>query len=624
MKNFKTRFSTYRNTFRERFQNHVFESRDRILLLIKTLSVICSAIALGFLVYRYGFHVDAPIERVIFGTLDIIFFAFAIFFIFRVIYDSHWIDFLRKNWFEALLIAFVIFCGIINYILNFRITYYYFELLGFSNPELSNQHFLSIYMLLMIGLDLTRITTHLSEISYKPATTFLLSFVLLILMGAGLLMLPTMTPGKTSLDLIDAIFTSTSASCVTGLIVVDTATAFTLKGQIVILVLIQLGGIGMVSFATFFASFLTQGVGIKHQSIIQDYLSSESLVSATKLLRKVVLITLFIELLGTIGIYYAWDEELWEQSQQFEDVGQKIFFSFFHSVSAFCNGGFSLFSGGMADTNYKIDRMYNLHFIIVWIVVLGGLGYTTIEDIFSFRSIKERFVKPWKQWNVVTKINVYTTMTLLVIGTIGFLLLEIEKLTDRTIIQAFVTALFQSMTTRTAGFNTMDFEALNPATIMMCLVLMFIGASSGSTAGGIKITTFVLVFVAAVASIRRQERIVIANRTIPDELIRKAFAIFIFAIAYNILAIFLLLLVQEPSSPNDTKFILKIIFEQVSAFATVGISMNLTGELSFWGKVIIIMSMYLGRVGTLTLALALSNAVVTNSYRYPNAHVMVG
>ncbi len=598
----------------------MYESRDRILLLIKTLSVICSAIALGFLVYRYGFYVDAQIERIIFGTLDIIFFSFAIFFVFRVIYDAHWIDFLRKNWFEALLIAFILFFGILNYILNFRITYYYFELLGFTNPELSNQHFLSIYMLLMIGLDFT----HLSEISYKPATTFLLSFVLLILMGAALLMLPTMTPGTDSLAWIDALFTATSASCVTGLIVVDTATAFTLKGQIVILVLIQLGGIGMVSFATFFASFLTQGVGIKHQSIIQDYLSSESLVSATKLLRKVVLITLFIELLGTIAIYYSWDEELWEQHQQFETIGDKIFCSFFHSVSAFCNGGFSLFSGGMADANFKIDRMYNLHFVIICIVIFGGLGYTTIEDIFSFKNIKERFVKPWKKWNVVTKINVYTTIVLLSIGTIGFLLLEIEKLTDRTIIQAFVTALFQSMTTRTAGFNTMDFETLHPATIMMCLVLMFIGAASGSTAGGIKLTTFVLVFVAAVANIRRQERIVIANRTIPDELIRKAYSIFIFAIAYNILAIFLLLLVQEPASPKDTRFILKVIFEQVSAFATVGISMNFTYELNFWGKVIIIMSMYLGRVGTLTLALALSNAVVTNSYRYPNAHVMVG
>lgn len=624
MKNFNNLFLNNKNNFRERYQNHVYESRDRILLLIKTLSVISSAIALGLLVYRYGFYVDAAIERVIFGTLDIIFFSFAIFFTFRVIYDAHWIDFLRKNWFEAFLIAFVVFFGIINYILNFRITYYYFELLGFTNPDLSNQHFLSIYMLLMIGLDLTRITTHLSEINYKPATTFLLSFVLLILMGAGMLMLPTMTPGKSSLDLIDAVFTATSASCVTGLIVVDTATAFTLKGQIVILILIQLGGIGMVSFATFFATFLTQGVGIKHQSIIQDYLSSESLVSATKLLRKVVLITLFIEIIGAICIFYSWDEELWEQSQQFKTLGDKIFFSFFHSVSAFCNGGFSLYSGGMADVNYKIDRMYTLHFVIIWIVVFGGLGYTTIEDIFSLKNIKERFVKPWKKWNVVTKINVYTTIALLAIGTVGFLLLEIEKLTDRTIIQAFVTALFQSMTTRTAGFNTMDFETLHPATIMMCLVLMFIGAASGSTAGGIKITTFVVVFVAAVASIRRQERIVIARRTIPDELIRKAFAIFIFAIAYNIFAIFLLLLVQEPASPNDTKFILKVIFEQVSAFATVGISMNFTPQLSFWGKVIIISSMYLGRVGTLTLALALSNAVVTNSYRYPNAHVMVG
>jgi Trk-type K+ transport system membrane component len=389
------------------------------------------------------------------------------------------------------------------------------------------------------------------------------------------------------------------------------------------MILAQLGGIGMVTFATFFATFLTKGVGLKHQSIIQDHLSSESLNSAKDLLRKVIVYTLVIEAVGAVGIFFTWDEYLWDQEHQFASFGDKLFFSVFHSISAFCNAGFSLFSGGLDDADYSTGRMFNLHLVIIFIIILGGLGFTTLEDIFSWNRIKSRLSQPWRTYSISSKIVLKATFWLIFIGFVGFFMLEFYQLRDRTISEAIITALFQSVTTRTAGFNTMDFGALKDATVFMVLVLMFIGAASGSTAGGLKITTFVLTILGAIATIRRQERVMLYKRMIPDETIRKAFAIFMFAIAYNAIAIFLLVIVETPE-PDEKRFVLKIIFEQVSAFATVGLSMGYTGNLTFAGKVIIILSMYLGRVGTLTLAIALSNAVVSNSYRYPTAHVMVG
>jgi Trk-type K+ transport system membrane component len=362
---------------------------------------------------------------------------------------------------------------------------------------------------------------------------------------------------------------------------------------------------------------------LKHQSIIQDHLSSDSLNSAKDLLRKVIVYTAVIETIGAICIFFTWDEYFWDRNHQFESLGQKIFFSVFHSISAFCNAGFSLYSGGMCDTEYSTHRMFNLHLVISLIIVLGGIGFTTLEDIFSWKRIKSRLIQPWRTYSIGSKIVLKATFWLIFVGMLGFFLLEFPLLRDRTIYEAFVTVFFQSVTTRTAGFNSLDFSILQDATLFLVIILMFIGAASGSTAGGLKITTFVLTVLGAISTIRLQERVMLYKRTISDETIRKAFAIFMFAIAYNAIAIFLLVIVESPA-PDEKRFVLKIIFEQVSAFATVGLSMSYTPNLTFWGKVIIISSMYLGRVGTLTLAIALSNSVVSNSYRYPTTQIMVG
>ncbi len=611
-------------TLKEKLNHFIYESRFRVIKLEQYLASVNTVFASVLLIWRYGFLPNGAETEAIFKYADISFSVFAICWFLRVFFQEksplyYW----RSHWFESVLIGFLFVNGFLNLLFEIKLGTKFFEMLHSKDVSGNYRHVLSAFLLTLLGLEYTRLTTRLPNINIKPSTLFLLSFVFLILGGAFALMMPAMTSKDEGIKFIDALFISTSASCVTGLSTIDFAKDFTPKGHFVVMILAQIGGIGMITFATFFATFLTRGVGLKHQSIIQDHLSSDSLNSAKDLLRKVIVYTAVIETIGAICIFFTWDEYFWDRNHQFESLGQKIFFSVFHSISAFCNAGFSLYSGGMCDTEYSTHRMFNLHLVISLIIVLGGIGFTTLEDIFSWKRIKSRLIQPWRTYSIGSKIVLKATFWLIFVGMLGFFLLEFPLLRDRTIYEAFVTVFFQSVTTRTAGFNSLDFSILQDATLFLVIILMFIGAASGSTAGGLKITTFVLTVLGAISTIRLQERVMLYKRTISDETIRKAFAIFMFAIAYNAIAIFLLVIVESPA-PDEKRFVLKIIFEQVSAFATVGLSMSYTSNLTFWGKVIIISSMYLGRVGTLTLAIALSNSVVSNSYRYPTTQIMVG
>ncbi|MGB0521567.1 MAG: TrkH family potassium uptake protein [Flammeovirgaceae bacterium] len=633
--------------FINRLNKLLYGWKDGTLGFVSAISVITVIVAVFHLIYRYGFILTQLEIDNVYSNLDIIFFIFALVYLIRLLFAIQRIDYLKRTWFECVLIMFILANGVANKVFDLKIILYYLELFSVEHSIKSYQDILSLYLTVLIGLELIKISTRISDLNFKPAATFIFSFIILILIGTALLMLPAMTYGtpdmsyRDSMPFLDALFTSVSASCVTGLAVVDTGTYFTFKGQLVIMFLIQLGGIGIVSFATFFATFLAKGVGIKHQSIIQDFLSSESLISAKALLRKVIFITISIEFIGFILIFFSWDESL-----HFRSLGQKVFFSLFHSISAFCNAGFSLFSDGLytdmlasdtplfdgdGDRDVSVKKMYLLHFVIAILIVLGGIGFGTIEDVLSPSKIKDRLIHPWKDLKISSRIALQTTLWLILIGTVGFMVLESHQLRDRTIVEALNTSFFQSVTCRTAGFNTMDFSinsddgssedftgGLQKPTIILCIFLMFIGACPGSTGGGIKSSTFFLIARSSFASIKGQERIEIGRRTIPNDLVRKAYSIFMFATTYNIIAIFILTITEAD------KDILAIVFEQVSAFATAGLSTGITSDLSSIGKIIIIISMYIGRVGTLTLALALSNKVITNSYRYPDGHVMVG
>jgi potassium uptake TrkH family protein len=595
----------------------ILKKNENINLIIRRISQINVFVAIILLIYRYGFLLSEIEAQEVFQTLDIQFFLYIFLFGLRLFFSFDKLEFVREERFELILSCLIILYGLPNLLFDFRLGYYYIQLFSIDSPTVFYQHFLSVFLVIIITLEVSKSANRISELKLKPATTFVMSFIILIFTGAGLLMLPAMTI-EGSMPFIDALFTSASASCVTGLIVVDTATYFTFKGKLVIMGLIQLGGLGIVLFATFFSSFLSSGVSLKQQSIMQDFLSSENLASAKQLLRKVVFITLLVEFTGFLLIFFSWDEEISNAEQLFSSSGDKIFHSIFHAISAFCNAGFSTFTDGMYNTGLKTQRLYAVHFILSWLVIFGGLGFTVIEDVFHPKNIRKRLITPWKRLTHNTAITLRFSFILISVGTIAFMIFEFQQLRDRTIIEAFITAFFQSIVTRTAGFNSMNFAHLQNATIILCIFLMFIGAGSGSTGGGIKVTTFVIILYSSIANIVGQKSINIQKRNIPTETVSRAFAILMFAVTYNSFVIFLL------SITESEKDILKVVFEQISAFATVGLSMGITTELSFMGKLLITITMFVGRVGTVTLALALSKKAVSTAFEYPKTHLMIG
>jgi Trk-type K+ transport system membrane component len=341
-------------------------------------------------------------------------------------------------------------------------------------------------------------------------------------------------------------------------------------------------------------------------------LEGESISFTKGLLRKLILLTLSIEAVGTVIIFMTWGHDV-----EFVSTGSKIFYSVFHAVSGFCNAGFSLFPEGLYSN--PLQGSYILHLTIAMLILLGGIGFPTMIDLFSPKALRARMAAPWRNWRLLTRVTVYTSAALLAFGMITFFLLEyFNTLANLNFAEALVTAFFQSVTTRSSGFNTVDMSVVSVPTLLIMMILMFIGASPGSMGGGIKTTTFTVIILSVIATIRGKKNIEIGKRTIPPFVSYKAFAVFTFAVVFNVF--FLIIL-----SITDAQFdILRLAFEQVSAFATVGLSTGITAGLSDVGKLVIILSMYIGRVGTLTLALAISSRAYSTAYRYPDTHLAIG
>lgn len=599
----------------EQFNRFIYDTKNVVLNSISVITFITTIVAIGLILYVIGFPADANNMMIIQSSMDVMFEIFAVSYFIQVIYSFERIKFIRETIFEAIIMLFILLTGIGHTFFSQNLIHG-LALQFFPMSEDAYREFylvfITISMLYLVGQKFVKASSYIHIISVKPAVTFILSFVLLICLGTGLLMLPEMTVQQGSADFLSSFFTSVSASCVTGLIVVDTATYWTMKGHIVILFLMQLGGIGIVSFAAFFTTFMKQGMGIKHQVIIQDFLNSESLHSAKNMLRQVIFITIVIEALAAFLLFFTWGSNV-----EFEYIGKKVFYSIFHGVSAFCNAGFSLFSNGLYQD--VIRESYLFHVVIGCTIIVGSIGFTTIEDVLSPIKLRERLAMPWKDWSLGTKISIHTSFALIVVGMVLFFLIERNNtLKELTMFESIISSFFQSVTTRTAGFNTLDFGQFLPSTLIFMIFLMFIGASSGSTGGGIKTSTFLLILVSAIATIRGKKNVDLGKRHISNDLLFKAFSIFSFAACYNLVMIFALSI----TDPNID--ILRLLFEQVSAFATVGLSTGITAELSLAGKIIIILSMFFGRIGTLTLALAISTRVESTKHRYPTAHLLIG
>ncbi|MFB6352407.1 MAG: TrkH family potassium uptake protein [Bradymonadaceae bacterium] len=434
-----------------------------------------------------------------------------------------------------------------------------------------------------------------------PALLILSSFAFVILVGTILLTLPAASPGPAGVSPINAFFTSTSATCVTGLIVLDTPNAFTFFGEAVILTLIQVGGLGIMVLSTFGAVLLGEGLGLRGEQALGDLLEIGSSRDAYELTRFIVLVTVGFETVGAAILTWGyWIREM--------PIGQAVWHGVFHAISAFCNAGFAL-------QTRSILMFQNDPFMLVTfagLIIVGGIGFVVIAAIWSWGTTPNP-----PKFGVHAKIAIWTTVILLVSAFVLFMALEWSaSLQGLTWGDKMWNAFFQSVTFRTAGFNSVGFGSLRQSTIMLMFVFMFIGASPGSAGGGAKTTTIAVLWGLVRGMARGETRVVFFGRRVPQEVVYRSGAIVTVFLGTIATGFFLLALVE------DIEFV-TLLFEAFSAMGTVGLSLGATGELHAAGKLIVIVMMYLGRTGPLTLAVAFA-AGHASRLKYSETDVMVG
>jgi trk system potassium uptake protein TrkH len=436
----------------------------------------------------------------------------------------------------------------------------------------------------------------------SPPQILVLGFAAIILIGTLLLMLPVASTSGHSLKFIDALFTATSATCVTGLVVVDTGTYFSTFGQSVIMLLIQVGGLGFMSMATLFALVLKRKISLRDRLILQEAMNQSSMEGIVRLIRRVLLYSLVIEGSAALLLFIRWAFDM--------PLGQAAFFGIFHAISMFNNAGFDLFGHYHSLMGYVNDPFVNL--IVMFLIVSGGIGFVVIADLIDFRR-KRRL-------SLHSKVVLSMTAALILAGTLVIFIFEYTN--PRTLGSLnfggkLLASFFQSVTPRTAGANTLDIAGLRQASQFFIVILMFIGASPGSTGGGIKTTTFTLMIGAVIAMLRGREDIVLFRYRLAQERVLKALTI-------TLLALLLIVCVSMVLSTTENRDFLEILFETTSAFATVGLSMGLTPELSLAGKILICLTMFAGRLGLLTLAYALGPKQGKPLYQYPEGKMIIG
>ena len=431
-------------------------------------------------------------------------------------------------------------------------------------------------------------------------------------------MLPEMSRIEGGMGFIDSLFLSMSSVSVTGLSTVDVAHTLTFKGQMIVLILIKLGGLNTIAFGALMLVVAKFGVGIKYHEVIEDFVNKDSILKAKSMLTKIVLWATTIEVIGIILLFIGFGSE-----GVFADSGHRFFQSVFHGVSGFNNAGLSTLHGGLMHPDV-INNTF-VHTIIFILFFFGGFGMIYMFDLFEVKRLRERMRTPWKTIEFGTKISLYFTLGLLALGAIVFLIAEWNNgLSEKSTLSAVVTALFESMTTRNAGFNVVDTATLTMPVMIIFLFLMFIGASSGSAGGGIRTSTFAIMWAAVISTIKGKPHTELFKRTISNDIVLKAYAIFLFFIVGNIIGPFVLAISEADLLASGKYDFMDLVFEHVSAASTVGLSTGITADLSPVGKVVLIIAMFIGRVGTLTLAYLVGKKVISKNYKYPKGHTMVG
>lgn len=525
-------------------------------------------------------------------------------------------EFWRANWFEIpLLVGLGIVVGGAGR---------WFSMSG-TEAAIVQYFAIGLYLIVQVIAKLCRTSVNLAASGKNPTRTLIASFVVLIISGAGLLMLPAASaPGRENVSFVDALFTATSATCVTGLIVKDTGRDFSVMGQVVILTLIQLGGLGIVVFGAVFALLLGQALSVRESVAMQDLLSASTISRIGNMIAFIFVATIFIEALGAVSLFGMWNS----------DIEHRWFCSVFHSISAFCNAGFSLF-----DTSFiEYHRNWRIYVVVCPLIIMGGLGFSVLYDLANIaadrvkRFFKRRLDKRYrfameapKRMRLQTKIVLTVSTFLIVFGACAIFLFERyaagpDMAQGDSVVDKILGALFQSITARTAGFNTVDISAMTPSSKFILILLMFVGGSPGSTAGGIKTVTLAVVVMTAVAALRRRHEVEMFRRSVRIAVVGRAITVtLLFVVA--LFSVTLALSVTE----NSNGFTMSdIMFEAGSALGTVGLTTGITPFLTTAGKMIIIATMLVGRLGPLTLLAALTFNLKPARYDYPDEAVIVG
>lgn len=562
-------------------------------------------ILIAFLIFDFGFksHGDLKVYKLIILPvilLGLIAFNFYKYWKFR--YNK---TIRRSTRLSLILLSVLVIIEIFAIVINYR--------QSLLDTFFANRAVLEYGLLFYYFMRLTFLMRRIYSLYFNPAILFVGSFALIALTGTFLLLLPSAT--MHGISFTDALFTATSAVSVTGLVVLDTAKDFTPFGQTIIMVLFQIGGLGMLTFTSFFAYFFKSGASFKESLFMKDMLGDDRLGSVMQTTVRIVVFSLIVEAVGAIFIF---------NSIEGLSLGNNGFFAVFHAISAYCNAGFSLSSESLQADGLRFN--YYLQWVIMGLIIFGGLGYAIANNFIQyvkqfltnlFQKHKKKFISRVITLN--TKIVVYTSLILIVGGTVFFLFSEqsTNLLAHETAFGKFTTAMFSSVTARTAGFNTISYTDFTVPGLLVMILLMWIGASPASTGGGIKTTTFALATLNIFSIARDKPNIEIGTRRVASDAVRRAFAIMAISLISIGIGILLLLIFNPEFS------LLEIAFEVFSAYSTVGLSMGITPHLDEVSKYVVIFVMFFGRIGLINLMIGILKSVSTKEYKYPKENILI-
>lgn len=603
---------------RERINLWIYDSKPRVIKTLSFLNALVSLMSIGVLIYYYGFPLTSSDKHFTFQLFQISFGFYVLRYLIRLFYDFDPVSFVKNNWFEGIVIGFLLVEGIAFNVFGSLLIEPLFISLGFENFADFSTIFVQLFVFAILLNNVLKQGTDKPWAKAHPALLFIIAILAITGIGTGLLMLPEMSTIEGSIPFTDSLFYSISSVSATGLSTLDVPTVLTFKGQVVMMVLIKVGGLNTIAFGALMLLVAKFGVGVKQHEIMEDFVNKDSLLQTNSMFAKIFMWSTGIELIGAILLFFGFGSQ-----GVFADLGDRLFHSVFHSISAFNNAGYSILSGGLMHPD--VVNNHAIQAVFTCLIFLGGFGMIYLFDLFELRRLRERMMYPWKTIEFGTKISLYFTLVFLILGAVVFFIFEYyNSLKHDSLLGDIVVSLFHSMSTRNAGFNSVDISTLTVPVMVIFLFLMFVGASSGSAGGGIRTSTFAIMWASVISVLRGKKNTELFKRTIANDVVLKAYAVFLFFIIGNIIGPLILTITEADLLATGRFDFMDLVFEHVSAASTVGLSTGVTPELSEAGKYVLIFAMFIGRVGTLTVAYLISQRVISSNYKYPEGHTMVG